>query len=161
MRRRSGYAAPRGREAWPVLRRPDGYSLVEVLIVVVLVGIAAAVVVSTPSFDSFAVTRAARLAESQLMRARLHAVANHAPTEVRTAGKSIEVALRGGRVLSRVDLGGAGFVRLDSIRIRPQKLRYNSRGHGSIGSIYLYRGRHGIRLVSNFVGRVRVVRLRV
>lgn len=135
----------------------SGFSLVEVLVAIAVAGIVAGVVISGTSVDRFGLARAARLAEAQLVRARLHALASHVPADVTIAGTWLEVAQRGGPTLSRVDLAAHGFGRLDSVRLRPATIRFNARGHGSPGSVYLYRGRRGIRLVSNFVGRVRAV----
>ncbi|WP_419163185.1 prepilin-type N-terminal cleavage/methylation domain-containing protein [Candidatus Palauibacter sp.] len=137
----------------------SGFSLVEMLVAICLAGTAAAVVMSRGPLDRLGLSRAARVAESQLVLARLKAVATHAPTEVRLVGTRLEVARRGGRLLSRVELARHGLGRLDSARLRPSTLRFNARGHGSPGSLYLYRGRLGVRLVSNFVGRVRAVPL--
>lgn len=133
----------------------NGFSIVELAIAIAIAGVAVALVIPRGPLDRLGLTRAARVAESQLALARLHAVAAHAPTEVRLVGTQLEVSLRRGRLLSRVDLGRHGLGRIDSIRVRPATLRFNARGHGSSGSVYLYRGRYGIRLVSNFVGRVR------
>ncbi|MFW6193741.1 MAG: hypothetical protein ACOC83_09675, partial [Gemmatimonadota bacterium] len=52
----------------------------------------------------------------------------------------------------------AGTFDLDSARLRPSVLRFNARGQASPGSLYLYRKRRGVRVVSNFIGRVRVER---
>ena len=133
----------------------NGFSLVEVAVALAVAGLAATFIVSRQPLDRFSLTRAARVAESQLALARLHAVATHAPTAVTLAGTRLEVSVSGGSLLSRVDLGGRALGRLDSVRLRPSTLRFNARGHGSSGSVYLYRGERGIRLVSNFVGRVR------
>lgn len=135
----------------------NGFSLLEVVVALALAGLTAAIVASRASLDEFGLTRAARLAESQLVRARLHALASHTTTEVRLVGKSLRVAPRGDSLLSRVDLATQALGQLDSVRLRPSTIRFNARGHGSPGSVYLYRGRRGIRLVSNFVGRVRAV----
>lgn len=135
----------------------SGFSLVEVVVALAVAGLAAAFIISREPLDRFSLTRAARVAESQLALARLHAVATHEPTAVTLAGTRLEVSRRGGSVLSRVDLGRRTLGRLDSVRLRPSTLRFNARGHGSPGSVYLYRGDRGIRLVSNFVGRVRPV----
>ena len=136
-------------------RGRSGFSIVEVALAIAIAGIAAIVVIPRESLDRFSLTRAARVAQSQLALARLHAVSARAPTEVRVVGTQLEVSLQGGRVLSRVALGRHGLGRVDSVRVQPSTLRFNARGHGSSGSVYLYSGRYGIRLVSNFVGRVR------
>lgn len=135
--------------------RQRGFSLLEVAVALAIAGLAATFVIPREPLDRFSLTRAARAAESQLALARLHAVASRTPTEVTLDGTQLAVSLRGGRLLSRVDLGRHGLGRLDSARVRPGILRFNARGHGSSGSVYLYRGRHGVRIVSNFVGRVR------
>lgn len=135
----------------------SGFSLVEVAVALAVTGLAAAFIISREPLDRFSLTRAARVAESQLTLARLHAIATHAPTAVTLAGTRLEVSRHGGSLLSRVDLGGHALGRLDSVRLQPSTLRFNARGHGSPGSVYLYRGDRGIRLVSNFVGRVRPV----
>lgn len=136
----------------------NGFSLLEVLVVIAIVGIAAAAVASRASLDEFGLTRAARLVESELARARLHALARHGRTEVTLSGTRLRVAQRGGPILSRVDLAAHAFGQLDSVRLRPTTIRFNARGHGSLGSVKLYRGHREIRLVSNIVGRVRTVR---
>lgn len=133
----------------------SGFSLVEVAVALAVAGLAATYIISREPLDRFSLTRAARVAESQLALARLHAVATHAPTTVTLTGTRLEVSGSGGSLLSRVDLGGRALGRLDSVRLRPSTLRFNARGHGSPGNVYLYRGERGIRLVSNFVGRVR------
>lgn len=133
----------------------SGFSLVEVAVALAIAGLAATLIISSEPLDRFSLTRAARVAESQLTLARLHAMATHAPTAVTLAGTQLEVSRRGGSLLSRVDVGRHAFGRLDSVRLRPSTLRFNARGHGSAGSVYLYRGERGIRLVSNFVGQVR------
>ncbi|WP_420615941.1 prepilin-type N-terminal cleavage/methylation domain-containing protein [Candidatus Palauibacter sp.] len=135
----------------------SGFSLVEVAVALAVTGLAAAFIISREPLDRFSLTRAARVAESQLRLARLHAVATHAPTAVTLVGTRLEVSRQGGSLLSRVDLGRHTLGRLDSMRLQPSTLRFNARGHGSPGSVYLYRGDRGIRLVSNFVGRVRPV----
>jgi hypothetical protein len=58
-------------------------------------------------------------------------------------------------VLARIRIAGDGLLALDSVRLRPSTLRFNPRGQAAPGSLYLYRGRRGVRLVSNFLGRVR------
>ena len=141
-------------------QRRGGFTLIEILAVLAAVGVLVMAAGSWRAIDRFGLTRAARLAESHLVRARLHALASHKPTEVTLSGTWLELAERSGAVLSRIDLAGAGLGGLDSVRMRPATLRFNARGHGSPGSLYLYRGRRGVRVVSNFVGRVRVVPFR-
>ena len=141
--------------------RPGGFTIFELLTVIAIVGLAAAMVTSMGALDRWGLSRAARLAESHLVRARLLALSTRDHTLTRAQGTHLVMTDRAGSVLTRVDLAGAGLGRLDSVRVRPTTLRFNARGHGSAGSIYLYRGRRGVRVVSNFVGRARVVPFRV
>jgi len=144
------------------LHRSDrsGFSLIELAVAVTLVGIAlAAAAISWDLIDRWSLIRATRLAESHLSRARLHALASRRKTEVRSNGKWLELWEPSGTLIARIDLG-AGSGLADSIRLRPSILRFNSRGQGSPGSLYLYRGRRGMRVVSNFLGRVRSIPFR-
>ncbi|MDX1577442.1 MAG: prepilin-type N-terminal cleavage/methylation domain-containing protein [Gemmatimonadota bacterium] len=136
-------------------RRAGGFTLMELVIALAVLLTGLAITAPWSLMDKLALARAARLAESHLVRARLHAVARHARTSVGVNGQALELRDAGGTLLSRIDLGGASLARLDSVRVRPSTLRFNARGQGSAGSVYLYRGRRGIRVVSNFVGRVR------
>jgi hypothetical protein len=132
-------------------------TLVELAIVIGLVGILAAVAIPARSvFDDWSLSRSARLVERQMSGARLVAVAHRRKLGIRATGsRFLETVDRGGRIEARLDLGAGALRSLDSIRVRPATIRYNPRGHGSAGSVYLYRGHRGIRLISNFVGRTR------
>jgi hypothetical protein len=115
--------------------------------------------ITLPAFDvldRLSLSRSADLAAGHLARTRLAALARRDKMEVRL-GRADRLVTRDrkGLTLFSVDVQGDGLLRLDSIRIRPAVIRYNARGHGSPGSLYLYRGRRGVRVVSNFVGRVR------
>jgi len=139
---------------------PRGFSLIELVLAIALVGIALAVAASSWGvIDRWSLARATRLAESHLTRARLLALASRGKTEVRSNGQWLELWEATGVLIDRIDLGtGSGLA--DSIRLRPAVLRFNSRGHGSPGSLYLYRGRRGMRVISNFLGRVRTIPFR-
>lgn len=60
-----------------------------------------------------------------------------------------------GRIVAATPLRDAGLLGVDSVRLRPATLRFNARGQAGPGSLYLYRGGRGVRLVVNFIGRVR------
>ncbi len=142
----------------PNATRPSwrAFTLVEIVLAVALLGVGLAAATAWGALDRLGLSWSARLAEAQLARARLRAVALRHPVRVALrAGHRLELSDAGGAVISVVDLGGSGLRALDSVRIRPDTIRYNPRGHGAAGSLYLYRGRRGIRLVSNFIGRVR------
>lgn len=65
------------------------------------------------------------------------------------------------RRLAAASVGSRGEVRVDSVRLRPATLRFNSRGQAAPGSVYLYRGERTVRIVSNFLGRLRVESRRI
>lgn len=135
---------------------PHGFSLTElVAALAVTAAVAAAALPALGTLDRWSLARAASLAERHLMSARLGALSARRPLRVRLVGTSLETVDTAGRVTGKVALDGEGFRSLDSARLRPGTLRYNARGHGSAGSLYLYRGRRGVRVVSNFVGRIR------
>jgi len=135
----------------------SGFTLVETLTALALISLLLLVVAPQREvFDQWSIARAARLTERHLSGARLNALAHRRPVEVRLSGaRVLETVDGGGRVVARLDLGRSGLGPLDSIRVRPPRVRYNARGHGSAGSIYLYRGHRGVRVVSNFIGRIR------
>ncbi len=124
---------------------------------------AVSVTAAVPAFDvvdRVSLARSAEIARGHLARARLTALARRARVEVRL-GRSNRLLLldAGGNRIAEADVGGDGLLALDSLSIRPTSIRYNARGQGSPGSLYLYRGDRGVRLVSNFLGRVRKQRL--
>ncbi len=125
--------------------------------------LAVSVTAAVPAFDvvdRVSLARSAEIARGHLARARLTALARRARVEVRL-GRSNRLLLldAGGNRIAEADVGGDGLLALDSLSIRPTSIRYNARGQGSPGSLYLYRGDRGVRLVSNFLGRVRKQRL--
>jgi hypothetical protein len=71
-------------------------------------------------------------------------------------GRPFELIDPSGRRLARVPVGPGSDLQMDSIRVRPPTLRFNSRGQAAPGSIYLYLGVRTVRIVSNFLGRLRV-----
>ncbi len=142
-------------------RRATGATLSEVS--VALAVMAVSVTAAVPAFDvvdRVSLARSAEIARGHLARARLTALARRARVEVRL-GRSNRLLLldAGGNRIAEADVGGDGLLALDSLSIRPTSIRYNARGQGSPGSLYLYRGDRGVRLVSNFLGRVRKQRL--
>lgn len=136
-------------------RDAGGFSLIEAVVVAALLGLALLLVVPRAPLDALALSRAARVAESQLVRARLHAVAGRDRIHVVASGTRLELRSPASGLLSGIDLADAALGRLDSVRLRPATLRFNARGQGSAGSLYLYRSGRGMRLVCNFLGRVR------
>lgn len=135
---------------------PPGFSLIELVTALAVAAVlAAATLPALGALERWSLARGASLAERHLMSARLGALSGRERLRVRLIGTTLETVDPAGRVKGRVSLDGDGFRALDSARLHPATLRYNARGQGSAGSLYLYRGRRGIRVVSNFVGRIR------
>jgi prepilin-type N-terminal cleavage/methylation domain-containing protein len=136
---------------------PNGFTLVEIAIVVGLIGLLLTTTLpATRMLDHWSISRAARITERHLAGVRLRAVAHRERLRVRVvAPGTLETVDATGAVVDRVELARADGRYVDSVRIRPRTLGFNTRGHGAAGSVYLYRGDRGIRVVSNFVGRLR------
>lgn len=136
----------------------DGFTLANLLIVLVVAGIllGTALPAIESALTSYSLNRSADLARAHLNRARLLAVARRESVKVRLSPEG-ELLLRDSRdsLLAVTRIQGDGLLRLDSVRIRPASFRFNPRGQAGAGSLYLYRGRKGVRLVSNFLGRLR------
>lgn len=142
--------------------RNAGFGLIDLLLALLVVGllIGLAFPPVRDAMDRMSLKRSADVAQVQMQRTRLLAVARRETLRLRlSADHELVVLDSRDSVLAVTPLAGDGFVRLDSAQLRPATLRYNARGQAAPGSLYLYRGDRGIRLVSNFVGRVRRVRI--
>lgn len=103
-----------------------------------------------------ALDRTASLARAHVVRARILAVAGRRTVRVRLDPAGSLVALDpGDRIVGATPLRGEGLLGVDSVRLRPSTLRFNARGQAGPGSLYLYRDGRGVRLVVNFIGRLR------
>jgi type II secretory pathway pseudopilin PulG len=109
--------------------------------------------------DSVALEAAGRAALGHLALARTRALALRRTLRVRLAedGALETYDATTGEVVDRTWLSG-DVSHLDSLRLRPRTLRFNARGQAAPGSLYLYRGSRAIRIVCNFIGRLRTVR---
>lgn len=139
-----------------------GVTLLEMLIALVILALVTAAGAQglRRYRGAVALERAGDAARSRLGHARMLGVTRRAVVTVRIESPGTMVLREpDGSVAGVTPL--AGPFGLDSLRLRPTVLRFNARGQASPGSLYLYRGRHGVRLVSNFVGRVRVERFDV
>lgn len=137
-----------------------GRTFVEVALVLALTGLAAATTAAGWRHwrGRAPLQRATAVARGELGRARAVAVARRAVVRLSVSGDGeLVLSDADGRRLRSTPFRGAPF-RLDSLRLRPATLRMNARGQGSPGSLYLYRGDRGVRIVSNFIGRLRVER---
>jgi hypothetical protein len=105
---------------------------------------------------------AARAVRVQLGLARRLAVSRRETVRLRaTADGDIVLLSTSDSILAVAGVGTGGDLRLDSIRVRPSTMRFNARGQAAPGSIYLYRNARAVRLVCNFLGRVRQETFRV
>lgn len=143
-------------------RTDRGFTLVEALIVMFFLGMT--LVLAMGTWRSHAelneLLGAASATRSGLARARMLGVFRRQVVSVRVDdGGDLVIRDASGVEVDRVPTGRGGPFGLDSLRLRPATLRFNPRGQAAPGSVYLYRGRRGVRLVSNFVGRVREERL--
>ncbi|HKK08836.1 MAG TPA: GspH/FimT family pseudopilin [Gemmatimonadota bacterium] len=137
--------------------RPSGFTLLEVLIALTLCALVSALSMSGYRRwrDATALAAASRAARGQLALARSRAVARRERLRVRVVAGALVTLDDAGAVVDRTILVGADL-RTDSVRLRPATLSFNPRGQAAPGSLYLFRGARGVRIVCNFVGRIRV-----
>lgn len=137
-----------------------GFTLVELLVVLALVALV--FVLSAGALWEFrrqaGLESAVRSGRAALVRARMEAVFRGATVRVRRERRRPpELVLRDGgeRAIARFVLGPRSGAGLDSAVLRRSTLSFNDRGQAAPGSLYLYQGDRGVRLVVNFIGRVR------
>lgn len=94
---------------------------------------------------------------NHLALARSLAVARREKVGIRldAAGDLVLLSPAGTR-LAVAAVGPTADVAVDSVRIRPRTFRFNARGQAAPGSVYLYLGDRVVRVVSNFLGRLRI-----
>lgn len=141
-------------------RSTGGLTLVELLMALVLLAVALALGAEGVRRyrDAVALDRATDAVRSRLAEARMLAVARRGVVELRiTPSGELELLDVDGEVQGITPLRDGEFD-LDSVRLRPRVLRFNARGQAAPGSLYLYRRGRGVRVVSNFIGRIRVER---
>ncbi len=136
-----------------------GVTLPEILIALTLVSTLLALGVSgfRTLRDATAIHAASRSVRSHLALARSLAIARREKVSVRTdASGSLTLYAESGERVTTAAVGPGADVPADSIRVRPRSIRFNARGQAAPGSVYIYRGRRFVRVVSNFLGRLRV-----
>lgn len=105
---------------------------------------------------------ATRSVRNHLALARALAVTRRERIRVRLdAGGDVVLLDDSDRRLAGASVGLDGDVRVDSVRLRPATMRFNARGQAAPGSAYLYRGDRVVRIVCNFLGRLRVESRRI
>lgn len=139
-------------------RGAGGVTLPELMVVIAILGLVAAI--ALPGLrqlrETIALQRAESACRTRLAQARMLAIARRGVVRIRiTANGELTLEDPAGDVVSRTRLLDGPF-RVDSVRLRPATLRYNARGQAGPGSLYLYRGKRGVRIVSNFLGRLRI-----
>lgn len=140
-----------------------GFTLPELMVATVVIALVATAAVQGWRHlqETIALERAESACRARLAQARMLAIARRGVVRIRvTPGGRLTLEDPGGRIVSRTALLDGPF-RVDSVRLRPSTLRYNGRGQAGPGSLYLYRGNRGVRIVSNFLGRLRVERFRM
>jgi type II secretory pathway pseudopilin PulG len=132
-------------------------SLIELLIaLVVLATISALGWSGVRRYRSAAVLEGtARAVTSQLVLARSLAVSRRETIRLLVDDGFVQLLASDGTSLSSLATGRGTDLPVDSLRIRPRTIRFNARGHAGAGSVYMWLDGRGVRLVCNFLGRVR------
>lgn len=138
---------------------PVGITLPELLITLTLIGTLTAIGASglRTLREASAMRAAAWSVRNHLALARSLAIARRQKILVRLDedGGLVVLSSSGERIVAAA-VGPSADVPVDSLRVRPATLRFNPRGQAAPGSVYLYRGGRIVRVVSNFLGRLRM-----
>jgi prepilin-type N-terminal cleavage/methylation domain-containing protein len=136
-----------------------GVTLPELLITLTILGTLLALGASgfRTLRDATSMRAATWSVRNHLALARSLAIARREKIRVRLGPSGDLVLLTAsGERITGVAIGPEDDVPVDSLRVRPATLRFNPRGQAAPGSVYLYRGDRVVRIVSNFLGRLRV-----
>ncbi len=131
--------------------RQNGFTIVELLIAIFIVG-----TIATFGFSGFSLRSATWEVRQQLSFARRAAISRRETIRFRQIGDRLVLQSPDGRDLMSIALSGVDHLPVDSVQIRPATFRFNARGQAAPGSVYLYRGKRSVRIVCNFLGRLRV-----
>jgi prepilin-type N-terminal cleavage/methylation domain-containing protein len=105
--------------------------------------------------DAAALQEAANAVTRVLNLGRTVAISRRETVGLRSQASELLLLSSDGSVIARLQIGPGTELPVDSVRVRPATIRFNSRGHAGAGSIYLWRRGTTVRLVCNFLGRVR------
>lgn len=136
-----------------------GHTLPEILIVLTLVGTLSALTVAgfRGLQDATAMRAAGWVVRNQLSLARSLALGRRESIRVTmVSGYGLAILDGAGRRLGGVTTGPGGDLQVDSVQVRPATLRFNSLGMAAPGSVYLHGRGRIVRIVCNFLGRLRV-----
>ena len=137
--------------------RSHGFTLPEMLIALTVVGTLAALGISgfVGLRESAALQVSTRVIRHQLTLARRAAVNGRQTVRFRNTSGQLVLETLTGTVLAATSLTGVDPLPVDSVVLRPASLRFNARGQAAPGSVYLFRGNRSVRIVCNFLGRIR------
>ncbi len=106
--------------------------------------------------EAHALRSATQEVRQQLSLARRTAVNRRETIRFRQTGARLVLEAADGRVLTTIAMAGIDRLPVDSVQLRPATFRFNARGQAAPGSVYLFRGNRSVRIVCNFLGRLRV-----
>jgi len=99
---------------------------------------------------------ATREIRAQLSFARRAAVSRRETVRFRQINDQLVLLTPDGTAITSIALSGVDRLPVDSVQLRPATFRFNARGQAAPGSVYLFKGSRSIRIVCNFLGRLRV-----
>jgi prepilin-type N-terminal cleavage/methylation domain-containing protein len=142
---------------WRTGMRCAGMTLVELLIVLLILSTLSAIGWRSllRQRDAVALQEAANAVTRVLNLGRAVAISRRETIRLQARTGEILLLTSDGTAVARLRIGPGTELPVDSVQVRPATIRFNSRGHAGAGSIYLWRRRTTVRLVCNFLGRVR------
>lgn len=138
--------------------RTNGFTILELLIGLVVVGTISSFGISgfIGLRESHALRSATQQVRQQLSLARRTAVNRRETIRFRQTGDQLVLEAADGTVLTTIAMTGVDRLPVDSVQLRPATFRFNARGQAAPGSVYLFRGNRSVRIVCNFLGRLRI-----
>jgi prepilin-type N-terminal cleavage/methylation domain-containing protein len=142
--------------------RTNGLTLVELLVALVVTGTVSSIAIASVAAlrERTALNGASDAVTRQIALTRSIAVARRETVRLTRRASGLAIVDARDRTVATLGVGRNEDLAVDSVRVRPASLRFNARGQAGPGSIYLWRGDRGVRLVVNFLGRVRRESLR-
>jgi prepilin-type N-terminal cleavage/methylation domain-containing protein len=137
--------------------RRAGMTLIELLIALVILSTLSAIGWRglRRYRDAAALQEAANAVTRALNFGRNSAMARRETIRLRVGAGELLLLSPDGVPVFRLPIGPGTELPVDSVVVRPATIRFNSRGHAGAGSVYLWRHNVTVRLVCNFLGRVR------